>query len=187
MTPTSAAWPSPPRPTTRRSSRSTSALSPTAASTSLACSTVTDLRATGTVSGSTASIRLTHQFTPTSIQTRWEVSRRSTNAAYSVDVLFPSTGRGTTKVVAVLRNGRRVTVGDTRLPLAGVRELEVSSRYSAYTVVPLTKPAGAAVHVMRTAPQSSAPDPGPTLAIQLERGARFTHTALTVRITPKNG
>ena len=102
-------------------------------------------------------------------------------------MLFPSTGRSTAKIVALLRNGKRVTVGDTRIALADVRELEVSSRYSAYTVVPLTKPAGAAVHVLRPAPQSSAPDPGPTLAIQLERGARFTHTALTVRITPKAG
>ena len=35
-----------------------------------------------------------HRFTPGSIQTRWDVARRATNAAYSVDVLFPSTGRG---------------------------------------------------------------------------------------------
>ena len=53
----------------------------------------TDLRATGSVASRTASIRVTHKFTPGSIQTRWDVARRATNAAYSVDVLFPSTGR----------------------------------------------------------------------------------------------
>ena len=77
-----------------------------------------------------------------------------------------------------------MTVGDTRIPLAGVRRLEVASRYGGYTVTPLSRPQGAAVHVMRPAPQSSAPDPGPTLAVQLERGARFSHTALSGRITP---
>ena len=81
----------------------------------------TDLRATGTVSGRTASIRVTHRFTPGSIQTRWDVARRATNAAYSVDVLFPSTGRSQAKVTAVLKDGSRVTVGDTRIPLARVR------------------------------------------------------------------
>jgi hypothetical protein len=66
-----------------------------------------------------------------------------------------------------------------------VRRLEVVSRYSGYTVTPLSRPAGAAVHVMRPAPQASAPDPGPTLAVQLERNARFDRTAFTARLTPR--
>jgi hypothetical protein len=52
-------------------------------------------------------------------------------------------------------------------------------------VTPLSRPAGAAVHVMRPAPQASAPDPGPTLAVQLERNARFDRTAFTARLTPR--
>ena len=84
----------------------------------------------------------------------------------------------------MLKDGSRATVGDTRIPLARVARLEVASRYGGYTVTPLTRPAGAAVHVMRPAPQSSAPDPGPTLAVQLERSARFSRTAFTARITP---
>jgi hypothetical protein len=144
----------------------------------------TDLRATGTVRNGTASIRVTHRFTPGSIQTRWDVARRATGAAYSVDVLFPSTGRGQAKVTAVLKDGSRVVVGDARIPLARIAKLEVASRYGGYSVAPLTRPAGAAVHVMRPAPQASAPDPGPTLAVQLERAARFTRTAFTARITP---
>ena len=103
-------------------------------------------------------------------------------------MLFPSTGRSAAGVVAVLRDGSRVTVGDKRIALARrAAARDRASRYSGYTVAPLSRPAGAAVHVMRPAAQSSAPDPGPTLAVQLERGARFTHTALTVRITPESG
>ena len=132
----------------------------------------------------TASIRVTHRFTPGSIQTRWDVARRATDAAYSVDVLFPSTGRSQAKVTAVLKDGSRVTVGDTRIALARVARLEVASRYGGYTVAPLTRPAGAAVHVLRPAPQASAPNPGPTLAVQLERSARFSRTAFTARVTP---
>ncbi len=144
-----------------------------------------DLRATGTVTGRTASIRVSHRFTASSIETRWDVSRRASAAKYSVDVLFPSWGRRSARIVAVLRDGSRVTVGDRRIPLAGIDRLEVNSQFSGYTVVPLSRPAGAAVHIMRPAAQSSAPDPGPTLAVQLERGARFTHTALSVRLTPR--
>ena len=66
--------------------------------------------------------------------------------------------------------------------MARVRALEVASRHGGYRVLPLSRPKGAAVHLMRPAAQDSAPDAGPTLAIQLERGARFTHTALSVRI-----
>jgi hypothetical protein len=144
----------------------------------------TDLRATGTVSGRTAGIRVTHRFTPRSIQTRWDVTRRSSAAPYSVDVLFPSTGRSAAHVSAILRDGSRVEVG-SRIALSRVRRLEVVSRYSGYTVTPLSRPAGAAVHVMRPAPQASAPDPGPTLAVQLERNARFDRTAFTARLTPR--
>jgi hypothetical protein len=140
------------------------------------------LRATGSVTGATAAIRVSHRFTPAAIQTRWDVTRRGRAAPYSVDVLFPSTGRRGARVLALLRDGSRVRVRDRRLPLARVRRLEVRSRHGGYTVTPLNRPAGATVHVLRPAPQPSAPDAGPTLAVQLERAARFTRTALSVRI-----
>jgi hypothetical protein len=143
----------------------------------------TDLQATGTVSGPTASIKVTHTFTPSAIQTRWDVTRKSTTAAYTVDVLFPSTGKGA-KVTAVLRDGSRARVGDRRIALDRVKRIEVASEHATYSVMPLSKPKGAALHLLRPAAQDSQPHPGPTLAVQLERGARFSHTALSVRIRP---
>src|SRR5439155_17562969 len=77
----------------------------------------TDLRATGTASVRAVGVRVSHRFTPRFIQTRWDVLRRAGNARYSADALFPSWGRGQPRVVAVLRDGSRVTVGDALLPL----------------------------------------------------------------------
>lgn len=141
-----------------------------------------ELRATGTVAGRTAAIRVTHRFTAHSIQTRWDVVRRGTRAAYGVDGLFPSTGRRSARVAAVLRDGSRVAVGARRIALSRVRRLEVASRRGGYTVTPLTRPHGATVRLLHPAPQSSAPDPGPSVAVGVER---FTRVALTVRITPR--
>ncbi|MBE2316470.1 hypothetical protein DVA67_010820 [Solirubrobacter sp. CPCC 204708] len=147
----------------------------------------TDLRATGTVSGSAGSVRVTHRFTPRHIQTRWDITRRG-NRALSADILFPSTGRGRqASVTAVLKDGSRVTVGSTRIALARVSRLEVKSQFSGYTVTPLSRPAGAGVHLMRPAAQSSAPEAGPTLAVQIARNERFSKVAFTARITPDRG
>ena len=53
----------------------------------------------------------------------------------------------------------------------------ISSR-GGYTVEPLVRPRGATLRVLATAPQSSAPSAGPTLAVALGRamafGARIT-------------
>ena len=79
-----------------------------------------------------------------------------------------------------------MTVG-TRLDPARDRSryLWVRSEHSGYVVVPgRHAPAGAGVHIMRAAAQSSAPNPGPTAAIQIARAQRFSRTALTVRLTP---
>ncbi len=143
----------------------------------------TDLRATGTISGADGTLRVTHRFAPRWIQTRWDVTRRG-NRALSADILFPSTGRDA-GVVAVLKDGSQVRVGQQRIALSRISRLEVTSRHSGYTVTPLSRPAGAAVHLLRPAAQSSAPDAGPTLAVQVARNARFSRVAFTARITPR--
>ncbi|MDA0185094.1 hypothetical protein OJ997_32620 [Solirubrobacter phytolaccae] len=144
----------------------------------------TDLQATGTISGSAGSLRVTHRFAPRWIQTRWDVTR-SGNRALSADILFPSTGRSAS-VVAVLKDGSQVRVGDQRIALSRIARFEVTSQHSGYTVTPLSRPAGAAAHLLRPAAQSSAPDAGPTLAVQLARNERFSKVAFTARITPRN-
>ncbi|MDA0172730.1 hypothetical protein OJ998_26745 [Solirubrobacter taibaiensis] len=144
----------------------------------------TDLRATGTISSSAGSVRVSHRFDPKWIQTHWDITRRGSRAL-SADILFPSTGRGRqASVTAVLKDGSRVTVGDRLIALSRVSRLEVKSQHSGYTVTPLSRPAGAGVHILRPAAQSSAPDAGPTLAVQIARNERFSKVAFTARITP---
>jgi hypothetical protein len=143
-----------------------------------------DLRATGAMTVRGLQMRVTHRFTPDFIQTRWDALRKSGNGRYTADVLFPSTGGRAASVVAVLRDGSTVAVGTRLIPLSSVKYLWVRSEHSGYVVVPVSAPAGAGVHAIRAAAQSSQPNPGPTAAIQIARSARFSRTALTVRITP---
>jgi hypothetical protein len=138
-----------------------------------------DLRATGTTNSRTLQVRTTHRFTPRFIETRWTIRRLRGKGRYSADVLFPSTGSGA-RVVAVLRDGRRVPVGS----LAKVAYLHVQSEDAGYVVKPITRPSGATAHKMRPGPQPSAPRPGPTLAIQLTRAARFDTASILVRVAP---
>ena len=83
-----------------------------------------------------------------------------------------------------MRDGSRVAVGSQQIKLASIAYLWVQSEHSGYVVVPASRPAGAAVHVMRPAAQSSDPKPGPTLAIQIARAQRFNRAALSVASCP---
>jgi hypothetical protein len=143
-----------------------------------------DLRVTGTTNSPTLTLRVTHRFTPDWIQTTWTASRRAGGARYTADVLFPSWGGGASSIVAVLRDGSRVTVGTRLISLSSVAYLWVRSERSGYVVVPASRPAGAAVHTLHATAQSSNPRPGPTLAIQIARAARFSRAALSVRLMP---
>jgi hypothetical protein len=145
----------------------------------------TDLRATGTAATRGLALRVTHRFTPDWIQTSWTATRRSGNARYTADVLFPSwRGSGSASVVAVLRDGTQVAVGSRLIPLSSVSYLWVRSERSGYVVVPASRPAGAGVHTLSVKAQSSDPRPGPTLAIQIARAQRFSRAALSVRLMP---
>ena len=144
-----------------------------------------DLRATGAMTVHGLQLRVTHRFTRDFIQTRWDAVRKSGNGRYTADVTFPSTGGRAASVTAVLRDGSSPKVGTRLIPLANVRYLYVRSAYSGYVVVPVGKRVpGAGVHIIKAAAQSSAPNPGPTAAIQIARQAKFRRTALTVRLTP---
>ncbi len=145
-----------------------------------------DLRTSGTVTAAGVTVRVDHRFTPGWIETRWTVTRGRPATRESADVLFPSWGAASARVSAVLTDGSRVAVGARRLDLARVQYLYVRSEHSGYVVVPLTRPA-AGVHLVRTSRQSSDPLPGPTLAIQIARNARFRRAALAVRLMPVHG
>jgi hypothetical protein len=71
-------------------------------------------------------------------------------------------------------------VGERALALRGIASLRVDSVDTGYRVLPLRRPSGATVRIVRSGPQPSAPHPGPTLEIALPRGAR----GFAARLTP---
>jgi hypothetical protein len=115
------------------------------------------LRASGAARRGRIVARVVHEFRPAYIETTWRVHAP---AAFTVDVLFPSWGRGAT--ITAVPGG-----------------LYVRSARSGYVIVPRSLPHGASQHVLHPAPQGSAPTPGPTLAIRLPAARR---RVLTVRI-----
>ena len=140
-----------------------------------------DLRARGTYTAGRFRAVTSHRFLPESIETRWTLTRLRGRARLNASVLLPSWGSGA-RVVAVLRDGSRVSVRSRAVKLASVEHFEVISRRSGYAVKPLRRPPGAVARVMVPSRQSSAPDPGPTLAIELARGASWRRASFAVRI-----
>jgi hypothetical protein len=130
--------------------------------------------------------RTSHRFTSEFVETAWSLRRLAPGPRQTVDVLFPTWGAGA-RVIAILRDGGRRTLGARRLPLASIAWLEMHSRHAAYVVRPLRHPAGATVHLLQTRPQSSAPLPGPSLGVQLVRGARSRRAAFAARVTVVRG
>jgi hypothetical protein len=133
-----------------------------------------------------AAVETVHRFKPAHIETRWKIVPRH-KARLTVDVLFPSWGQSA-QIEAVLVNGARVTLARKGAPGRRIRMGDIAYFYlagedSGYVVVPAGATRGTA-HVLYPKPQSSAPRPGPTLAIQLVRQARFRQLGLKVRIAP---
>ena len=129
----------------------------------------------------------THKFTPFHVETSWTVVRKLRDR-YTVDVLFPSWGK-TARVEAVMRGGRRVTLARPdaqrrKVSLRDVVYFYIAGEETGYVVVPTGRRPRATAHILRPVKQSSAPRPGPTLAVQLVRGRRFRRLRLSVRIAP---
>ncbi len=123
-----------------------------------------------------------HRFTGAFIDTHWRLDRLRGRARLRADVTFPTWGRGAA-VSALLRDGTRVRIGAGRaVALAAIVRFEIASARSGYTVTPLRRPQGAMAHVILPTPQSSQPDPGPTLAVEIARGARWSRARFAARI-----
>ena len=121
-----------------------------------------------------------HLFRADAIETYWTVEpRRAARGRWSVDVLFPSTGAGAF-VDAELEDGTLERLGERRL--GDVRRLHVRSRDSGYVIEPLTRAPGR-LRLLHPAPQDSAPEPGPTLAIRLLTASRLRPLSFAVRIS----
>ena len=141
----------------------------------------TELRASGASSGGGVRAITRHRFTPELIDTRWELSGGDSARRVTVDALFPTTGPGA-RIVAIKRDGSAVAMSGARIALAEVDRFELRSEQALYTMTPLQRPRGATAHALRPARQSSAPRPGPTLAIQLARGARVRKLTFAARL-----
>ena len=129
----------------------------------------------------------THRFHDAWIETRWSIERRR-RGRYTVDVLFPSWGRKA-RIEAVLRGGRRVTLAMTgrrrrSIPMRNVAYFYLAGEDSGYVVVPTGRRPATRAYTLRPRKQSSAPRPGPTLALQLAHDERFRRLGLAVRIAP---
>ena len=96
---------------------------------------------------------------------------------------MPSWGAASARIVAVLKEARRLSLrAGGAVRLARVARFEIASRHSGYTVVPLRRPAGAVARVLDPSRQSSNPDPGPTLAIEIAHGSTWRRARFAARI-----
>jgi hypothetical protein len=132
-------------------------------------------------------VETTHKFKPAHVETRWAVARR-VRGRYTVDVLFPSWGKAA-RVEAVLRGGRRVTLAAPKakrrkVSLKNVVYFYLAGEDTGYVVVPTGRRPRATAHILKPRAQSSAPRPGPTLAVQLAHGRRFRRLGFAARIAP---
>ena len=143
-----------------------------------------DLRAAGIARSHGWVARTTHRFVYDFAQTSWSLRRAGARGRATVDVVFPSWGGASATVTAVLHDGSSVRVGSSRIPLRRIAHLRIASRYASYVVVPRTRPRGATVHLLRVAAQTSAPLPGPSLAVQLVREGRATSARFSARFAP---
>jgi hypothetical protein len=123
-----------------------------------------------------------HRFTGAFIDTYWRLDRLRGRARLRADVTFPSWGHDAS-VSALLRDGTRVRISAGRaVALDTIVRFEISSARSGYAVAPLRRPRGAIAHVIIPTRQSSQPDPGPTLAIEVARGAHWSRARFAARI-----
>ena len=140
----------------------------------------TELVATGSTRAADMTATSRYRFTADAIEGRWSLAG-ARPAGARLDALFPSTGAGA-YVIAQLRDGGSVRVGAEPIALDRVAHLDVHSERGGYRVTPLERPAGSAVRLEPTEPQSSAPNPGPTTAVTLPDGA--ARPAFAARVTP---
>ena len=140
------------------------------------------VRARGIYSSGRFRAITSHRFTASFIDTHWRLDRHHGHTPLRVDVTFPSWGHDAT-ITALLRDGTRARISAGRsLTLATIARFEISSAGSGYAVAPLRRPQGAIAHLILPTRQSSQPDPGPTLAIEVARGTHWIHARFAARI-----
>ena len=141
------------------------------------------LRVTGRRVAGGVDARSTYTFRRNSIIGEWTV-RATSKLRRNAEALFPSTGGERAAVWALLRDGQVLPVTEAR-PVMGIAAFWVQSEHSGYVVEPLDRVKGATASIIQPNRQPSAPDPGPTLSVQLTRRlARKRPVHFSVRIVP---
>jgi hypothetical protein len=130
------------------------------------------LRVQGTTRRGSVEIRTTHRFEAEFIETEWRVIGASRKA---VEVLFPSWGNARVSAVTKAGERRSVTRG---LALSDSGRFHIQSEHTGYVVAIRRGASGAKASTSRPDAQSSAPRPGPTLAIKVRA------TTVTARLAP---
>jgi hypothetical protein len=105
--------------------------------------------------GRDATVTARHRFTERFIDTVWTIQR---HADVIVEAQFPSYGRGTV-IEAIHRDGTATRLGASWVALDDVERFELGG----YAVIV----DGARARALRVAPQSTAPQPGPTLVVRV--------------------
>jgi hypothetical protein len=131
------------------------------------------LRAQGSTSRGGIEIRTTHTFKAAFIETEWRVSGAK---GKQIEVLFPSWGKGA-RVTAVMKSGARKPVTNG-MALSNVDHFHVESEHTGYVVTLRSGASGAKALTRRPGAQSSAPNPGPTLTLQVKA------TTVVARLAP---
>jgi hypothetical protein len=133
------------------------------------------LRVRGTKTENGVSIRTTHRFTATYVETEWHVSGAGGKV---IEALFPSWGSNA-RVTAVNAAGERRAVTRST-SLADVAWFHVESEHSGYVVI---VDGGRSATTSRPGNQTSAPKPGPTLAVRA-KGSTIT-ARIAIARTPE--
>ena len=138
-----------------------------------------DLRARGTLTAGRFQAVTSHRFTPSTIETNWRLERRHGRARLRVDVLMPELGRRE-------RPRRRGPEGRhapqpprrrRRAARRASRRFELDEPEQRLHRRPAAAAEGAVARVLDPSRQSSNPDPGPTLAIEIAHGATWRAAA----------
>ena len=142
----------------------------------------TAVDAEGWTTGAGVRIRSRHRFRARYIESSWSLLPRAGAGRQTAHATFPSWGANA-KVTVVRRDGTRNTLTRGKIALRDVAWFELMGPDGGYVVVPRTRPR-ARVHLLRPAPQSTAPHPGPTLTVELLDGEHPRRVDLTVRYAP---
>jgi hypothetical protein len=147
-----------------------------------------NLVARGRVDSLEAAVETTHVFKPKWIETRWKIARKL-RGRYSVDVMFPTWGRKSAQIEAVLFDGRRVLLAGPllrarRLRLRKVAYFYLAGKESGYVMVPIGARKRGTLRIVRPKRQAAAPEAGPTLVVELTRQKKFKRLEFAARIAP---